>query len=350
VAELVTPETAVTSVCCLSPQSDTQLLPNGVRSVAMGFTSRVDEARVWQRVEELQPTHLLLRTPMLHVLRQARRRGIPVVATLADSFVNRGVRAWIHRRMLARELNDSNVLVVGNHGRNACRNLVSLGVDPRKVVPWDWPQAASTLEPKSHPEGRDWNLMFAGLVHASKGIGDVVEALGMLRKEGIRVQLKVFGSGAVEVFRQLAADQGVGDAVEFCGQAPNSAVCDAMRQADVVLVPSRHSYAEGLPLTIYEALRARTPIVASDHPMFAGILVDDVSAKVFRAGDVQGLKSALRSLIADRDLYERLSRNAQECWEQIQIDTKWAGLIHQWLGSSEGKSGLSAPHAPAALA
>jgi hypothetical protein len=113
--------------------------------------------------------------------------------------------------------------------------------------------------------------------------------------------------------------------VEFCGQAPNSAVCDAMRQADVVLVPSRHSYAEGLPLTIYEALRARTPIVASDHPMFAGILVDDASAKVFRAGDVQALAAALRSLMADRDLYECLSRNAQDCWEQIQIGHQVGG-------------------------
>jgi len=42
-----------------------------------------------------------------------------------------------------------------------------------------------------------------------------------------------------------------------------------MRSADAIVIPSRHEYPEGLPLTIYEALAARTPIVASDHQCFS---------------------------------------------------------------------------------
>lgn len=331
VADLVQPGTAVTSVCCLSPQADDQVLPNGVRSVVLGCAHRVDQDHVWRRIRALVPTHLLLRTPMLRVLQGAHRQRIPVVATLADSFLDRGIRAWIRQHLLARALNSAHVLVVANHGRNACRNLVSMGVDPKKVVAWDWPHASSDLSSKPYPTQPVWNLVYAGLIASSKGVGDIVEALALLRKDGIRANVQCFGSGSIDAFRQLAAERGVGDAIAFRGQAANPVVCEAMRDADLVLIPSRHSYPEGLPLTIYEAFRARTPIVGSDHPMFAGILVDGASAKVFRAGDAAGLALAVRTLMQDRALYEALSANSERSWQQLQIDTKWGELIHGWL-------------------
>jgi len=334
VASLVDTGTSVTSVCCLSAHADDQALPNGVRSIALGMPDTADPVRAWRVVDALRASHLLLRTPMLHVLVSARKRRIPVVATFADSFLQRGVMARMHYQALARELNDPNVLVVGNHGRNACRNLERIGVDPKKVVPWDWPQAASELPPKRYPQRAPWKLVYAGLIDRRKGVGDAIQALALLRRDGFNMNLQCFGGGPLEEFRRLAAACGVDDAVDFAGQAPNAVVCGAMRQADVVLVPSRNSYPEGLPLTIYEAFRSRTPIVGSDHPMFDGILVDGYSAKVFRAGDPRTLGRALRDLQASPETYETLSRNAQAAWLGLQIDTRWGELVRHWLAPS----------------
>jgi len=341
VAALVDPATRVTSVCCLSAQADDQMLPNGVRSIALGLSGTVDTRRVSRFVDDLRPTHLLLRTPMLRVLVSARRQGIPVVATFADSFVQGGLLARLRHRALARELNHPNVLVVGNHGRNACRNLESIGVRPEKVVPWDWPQVSSQLPPKRYPDAAEWKLVYAGLMDPRKGVGDIIEAIALLRRDGVRVRLQCFGSGAVGEFRRLAAAGGVEDCIDFAGQGTNSVVCDAMRRADVVLIPSRHSYSEGLPLTIYEAFRSRTPIVGSDHPMFDGILVDGVSAMVFRAGDPAALARALRALQTNPQTYEALSRNAQASWQGLQIATRWGDLVRQWLAPAMGPLELS---------
>lgn len=331
VARLVDAETSVTSVCCVSEKADDQLLPNGVRSITLGQADAVQPIAVARRVNQLQPTHIVLRTPLMRVLTSARRAHVPVVATFADSFVQRGFLAQLRYRSLARELNDPNVLVVGNHGRNACSNLVRLGVAPHKVVPWDWPQSASRLAPKPYPRGTVWNLLYAGAIDARKGVGDAVEAVAILRSQDVAVRLQCFGSGAIDMFREAARERGVADAVEFCGQASNAAVGQAMRRADVVLVPSRHSYPEGLPLTIYEAFQARTPIVGSDHPMFDGILVNDVSAKVFRAADAGHLARTLRALMRSPTTYELLSRNAQANWLALQIDTRWGDLLRRWL-------------------
>ena len=334
VASLVDPATRVASVCCQAAKADDQVLPNGVRSIALGFPDAVDPARVWRAVDALRPTHLLLRTPMVPVLAAARRRGIPVVATFADSFVQGGPFARMRYQALARELNDPNVLVVGNHGRNACRNLERIGVRPQKVVPWDWPQASSDLPPKRYPARAVWTLLYAGLVDRHKGVGDAIEAMALLRRDGVRTRLQCFGSGALADFRRLAAAGGVQDCIDFAGQAANPVVCAAMRQADVILVPSRHSYPEGVPLTIYEAFRSRTPIVGSDHPMFDGILVDGYSAKVFRAAHPAELAGALRALRASPQTYETLSRNAQAAWLGLQIETRWGDLIRRWLAPS----------------
>src|SRR3546814_4454683 len=51
---------------------------------------------------------------------------------------------------------------------------------------------------------------------------------------------------------------GLGDHVVLEGVRPNREVFAMMRDADIVVVPSRHDYPEGMPLTIYEALASRS--------------------------------------------------------------------------------------------
>jgi glycosyltransferase involved in cell wall biosynthesis len=69
--------------------------------------------------------------------------------------------------------------------------------------------------------------------------------------------------------------------------------------------------------------------------MFDGILVDNISAKVFPAGDAKALAMALHGLMKDRQLYQALSRNAEESWQRLQIRTKWGDLIGKWLTAKQ---------------
>ena len=123
--------------------------------------------------------------------------------------------------------------------------------------------------------------------------------------------------------------------VAFLGLIPNAEVGACMRAASVVVVPSQHAYPEGLPLTIYEALCARTPIVASDHPMFVRRLVHRETALIYRAGKPGELADGIAELIADPALYAALSAASQRAWDGLQIPLKWGDLIARWLGGTE---------------
>ena len=108
-----------------------------------------------------------------------------------------------------------------------------------------------------------------------------------------------------------------------------------MNRHDVVVVPSRHEYPEGLPMTLYEAFCSRTPIIASDHPMFRVKLRDGENALIFKAGDVGALAGRIRLLAGDPALYARLSRNAEAAAEQFFCPLKYDELISRWLSNTE---------------
>jgi glycosyltransferase involved in cell wall biosynthesis len=138
--------------------------------------------------------------------------------------------------------------------------------------------------------------------------------------------------------------------VRFAGLVPNEDVPVAMREADAVVIPSRHEYPEGLPLTIYEALAARTPIIASDHPMFRGALNQEQSALVFSAGDAEALAAAIERLSEDQQLYAQLSANSEAAWTALQLPVSWGSLLEKWLsGSAEDQDWLRAHRLPSGI-
>jgi glycosyltransferase involved in cell wall biosynthesis len=153
----------------------------------------------------------------------------------------------------------------------------------------------------------------------------------MLWTRGIKVHLKVAGAGEIDKFKALAERLRVGSAVEFLGLVKNDSVQQIMRDAAVVVVPSQHAYPEGFPLTIYEALCARTPLVASDHPMFARRLIDRVNALIYPSGQPVQLAGRIEELLADQHLYASLSSAAQEAWEGLQVPVKWGDLLYRWI-------------------
>ena len=79
-----------------------------------------------------------------------------VLPCLADSFtlstiglspLKVPVRIFKHHlgcRRLTKLLNDAQIRWVSNHNIAACRDLVRIGVDPQKIVPWDWLQTHNT--------------------------------------------------------------------------------------------------------------------------------------------------------------------------------------------------------------
>jgi hypothetical protein len=323
----------VTVICGLSDEKYDVVLGNGVRAIGAGLGAGFHPSELVATLAKTRPTRLSLMAPLVPILKWAKSNRIRTIVPLADSFQKCGFREKIRRRSLAHYLNKPFVEWIGNHGINACLSLADIGVNAQKIVPWDWPPShrpadyqVRTLRPKAPHK-----LLYVGSVIETKGVGDLLQAVVRLRQRDVKVELSIIGKDPNGAMTARAQSLKVDDIVRFVGIVPNESIPEAMRVADIVVIPSRHEYPEGLPLTIYEALSARTPIVASDHPMFRGTLVDGQSAVIFRGGRADELAAAIDRVLRSPTLYESLSLTSADAWNRMQLPVSMGKLLEAWI-------------------
>lgn len=94
----------------------------------------------------------------------------------------------------------------------------------------------------------------------------------------------------------------------FRGDIPN-----IMAISDIVVLPS---FAEGLPATVMEAMAAKVPVIASSVGGVLCLIEDYKTGLLVQPGDVKALEGKLGELIENKELREKLGRNAHEFIEK----------------------------------
>lgn len=297
-------------------------------------------------LDTLAVTHLVLRSPHIGFLTEAVRRDIWILPCFADLFRQGGLYQRVRNYRMRRALLQAKAPCVSNHSLNASRSLVSvLGIPPGRIVPWDWSKVPLAGPPKAGvADPSRPTIFFAGAMTEAKGVGDCLEAVALLAKSGLDFTLSLAGGGDLEPWRVRAQSLGVSDRVTFLGVIPNAQVREEMRRHDFVLVSSRHSYAEGLPNTIYEALASRSVLIMSDHPAFRGRLTPDRDCLVFQAAHPEELARCLRTGTDNRQLYETISGNAASAHDQLYVGMEWSALVSSFLADPDNGPGWVEKH------
>jgi glycosyltransferase involved in cell wall biosynthesis len=213
-------------------------------------------------------------------------------------------------------------------------------------VPWDWSRIPPAGAPKtSVADPAAPTAFYAGNLTEAKGVGDCILAVAALARDGLRLWLRLAGPGDPTPWQALAKAHGIAEQITFLGMVPNTQVKAEMRAQDFVIVPSWHSYPEGLPNTIYEGLASQSVLVISDHPAFRGRLLPDAQALVFPAGDPRALAECLRRATRDAALYGRISVAAAAAHDSLYAGLEWQDLITAFLDDPENQSGWVAENA-----
>jgi glycosyltransferase involved in cell wall biosynthesis len=333
------------SVICVNTDPYDEVLPNGVHVMGLRLYSQVSVPELVKRVAALRPTHLISRSPIPPLLRWAVQSKVQILPLLATSFPVGGWRLRLRHWRAARVLRNPAIRVVGNHALNSCLDLRRIGVPPEKIVPWDWPPTVRPSEraPKLRAASEGpVRLFFAGVISEDKGVGDCVAALKLLRERGFDARFSFAGAGDIERFQAQARNLGIESAATFLGKIPHHRVVTMMNEHDLTVVPSRHSYPEGLPLTIYDSYCSRTPLIASDHPMFRGRVEDGFAALVFRGGSPESLADRAEQALRSPELYAQLSRNSEAAWQKLQLPVRWGDLLQTFLAGPEEERTLLA--------
>ena len=318
------------TVVCLSSEYEYQLLANGVGVIGLDINN-LKSSNLTDTIKSFSPSHIVCRTPNIAVLRYALKNEIKLLPILADSFPKSNLKQWVKRRFLASILNDPKIKFVGNHSINASKSLVEIGVDVKKVIPWDWPHhiTPEMFNPKQRCSN-DPQLFYAGQISKLKGVYDLVDAVAMLNKI-TPVKLKIAGNDKEQKLAEYIRIRKLEESIELLGLVPQNSVVNYMVEADMVVIPSRHEYPEGLPMTFYEGLLSRTPVIISNHKMLINKIDNRKSGLIFEASNPDSLAKVCLQLISDPILYSTISYNSSKAWHALKIKVEWSELVDHFI-------------------
>lgn len=352
VAQLAMEHEVTTVARCDTPH-DLELAPN-LRSIGVREAD-LDTPKTTSLLDQISPDVMILRFPHLAALDYTHQHQIPTLPCFADLFQRRpglrGLRDRMRFAGLRRRLSGPNVRCVANHSLNASRSVAKvLGYPADRTVPWDWAQLTCSAPPKSGVvDPKAPRLFYAGALSEAKGLGEMLEALDLLNKQGIIAQLSIAGAGNKDHWQEKAAELDLTQQVAFLGLIANTEVRSQMAAHDIAIVPSRHSYPEGMPKTISEALAARSGLIVSDHPSFAGRIGTGHGAVSFPAEDSAALADAIKSLSEDRGLYAKLSQMAEKTLSDLNIGMEWQTVISSFLADPRDETGWVGQNSLSAL-
>lgn len=317
----------------VTPEAREERPLEGLRIVSLGARGYADSGLLHEAVAKDKSDAIVAHFPNMELLRAVIATNRRSMAVLANSYNRRGPKAWLERWRVAKLLNDPAFELVSNHCLPATNHLASFGVDRTKLIAWDVPHRfdPKDVASKTLGSGPTFKAAFAGAIRVDKGVADLIRATAQLKGDGIELECSFAGSGEIEEMQALGRQLGISDHLDFRGLVPNGEVFDLFRGADVVVVPSHREYTEGFPLTMFEAIGSRTPIVCSDHPMFVPVLKDEVHAAMFPGGDANAFADALRRVLTDPDLYAQLSANADTTWAALKGPADWRTMLTKWI-------------------
>jgi glycosyltransferase involved in cell wall biosynthesis len=229
------------------------------------------------------------------------------------------------REVLERLAGDATVVVAMTD--RARQRLVSVfDVDVSKVLVI--PHGAHPNAPRNgHRLNTRPTILTWGLLGPGKGIEAGIEAVAMLKDMVPAPRYLIAGEthpkvreASGESYRQslldLVEELGIEDLVEF-DQAYRdvSSLGELVRAADVVLLPyeSREQVTSGV---LIDAVASGRPVVATAFPHAAELLADGAGV-VVEHGDVAALAGALRTILTDRGVAQRMERAALSAAEPM---------------------------------
>lgn len=148
--------------------------------------------------------------------------------------------------------------------------------------------------------GRPVELLFVGRLDQVKGVLVLFDAVAGLVAEGRDVRLTLVGDGPQRAdLERRTKELGLGARVEFAGYRSQAEVQEHLAAADVFVLPS---FAEGVPVSLMEAMARATPVVATNVGGVTELVRDGVNGLVVAPGDVDALAAAIARLESDASL------------------------------------------------
>jgi glycosyltransferase involved in cell wall biosynthesis len=197
------------------------------------------------------------------------------------------------------------------------------------------------LPPGFQPANRTGcTVLYLNRIESRKGYEHLLGAIPEVLKRCPHTTFVVAGHGDIVSARRTAADLGVEHAVNFTGWVEGDRKWRLLAEADILCLPS---FAEGVPITLLEAMGAGVAVVTSPVGGIPDVVKDGENGILVQPGDVSGIAESLIRLLTDADLRGRLSDAGRRTVEKTNslpvVDNALKHLYAELQGAALNHSG-----------
>ena len=180
------------------------------------------------------------------------------------------------------------------------------------VIPYPLdPRLLQDKQPRANKIDSVKTVLFAARNDPVKGAEILLRAVPLVRHELPNVEFKFFG---YEPDVQISIPEGV----QYHSFLPKEELLKHYQQADLCVIPSLW---DNSPNTVYEAMAAALPVVASRTGGIPELVVDGKTGLLFPPGDAKALAKAVVAVLKDPAESRRLGTNGrQRAAQRFELD------------------------------
>jgi glycosyltransferase involved in cell wall biosynthesis len=191
------------------------------------------------------------------------------------------------------------------------------------------------FDPSPRPDSARPTVLFMGRVGDRKGIFDLVAAWPEVCRAVPGARLVIGGDGELERLRSDVAQHDIVDSVQILGWISGDDRMQAWRDADVFCLPS---YAEGLPMSVLEAMGSGLPVVSTAINGTPDAVTDGVTGFLHEPGDRGALAAHLITLLRSHALritqgragYDRVTAEFDPERQAARLHRMWTDVVESY--------------------
>ncbi len=156
-------------------------------------------------------------------------------------------------------------------------------------------------------------ILFLGNLCERKGVWDLILAMQNVESACLNFVGGEEDAGIFLKLEQQIKENNLTDKIKLLGPQFGDAKIAFLQKADIFVLPS---YAEGLPISLLEAMAYALPVIVTPVGGIPVAVTDQQEGIIVNAGQVEELTNALNRLISDRGLADKMGTAARKRCEQ----------------------------------
>jgi glycosyltransferase involved in cell wall biosynthesis len=198
-------------------------------------------------------------------------------------------------------------------------------VDPDRITPSD----PENIIPDT--------IGYAGSLISYEGLDTLIDAVDVLMKQGINVQVNVVGDGEARgQLEEHVCRLGLSDSIRFFGRVSPESAREILGSCALVCIPRKPFKVCEIvpPIKLVEALAMSKPVVVPDLPVFRDEIGESRAGWFFKAGDAADLANVIKNALADPVALSVYAARAREysttcrCWGDFMVNMVPEGKLN----------------------